>query len=186
MDLAARWKRISSKIIGSFRIFSIREDRYQLPRHDREASFFILESGDWVNVIPMTEAGEIILIRQFRFGTEEVTLEIPGGIVEPGHTPLEAGQNELLEETGFNTDQWEYLGYVHPNPAFLNNRCHSFLARGVKKVAETRWEESEEIEVLKVPYPDIKDLIANGQIRHSLVVCAFHFYGQHRQKEEES
>jgi ADP-ribose pyrophosphatase len=93
MDLAARWKRITSNTIGSFRIFSIREDRYQLPRNDREASFYILESHDWVNVIPLTEAGEVILIRQFRFGTEEVTLEIPGGIVEFGHTHLEAGQN---------------------------------------------------------------------------------------------
>jgi ADP-ribose pyrophosphatase len=176
MDLAARWKRTTSKIIGSFRIFSIREDRYRLPRNDREASFYILESNDWVNVIPLTEAGEVILIRQFRFGTEEVTLEIPGGIVEPGHTPLQAGQNELLEETGFHSDQWDYLGFVRPNPAFLNNRCHSFLARGVKKVAQIRLEESEEIEMLKVPYAEIKTLIEKGAITHSLVICAFHLY----------
>jgi ADP-ribose pyrophosphatase len=176
MNLAARWKRITSKTIGSFRIFNIREDRYQLPRNHQEAPFFILESNDWVNVIPMTEAGEVILIRQFRFGTEEVTLEIPGGIVEPGHTPLEAGQNELLEETGFQSDQWDYLGFVHPNPAFLTNRCHSFLARGVKKVAEIRLEESEEIEMLKVPYTEIKDLIEKGAITHSLVICAFHLH----------
>jgi ADP-ribose pyrophosphatase len=180
MNLAARWKRITSKTIGSFRIFSIREDRYQLPRNHQEAPFFVLESNDWVNVIPLTEDGEVILIRQFRFGTEAVTLEIPGGIVEPGHTPLEAGQNELLEETGFHSDQWEYLGFVHPNPAFLNNRCHSFLARGVKKVAETRLEESEEIEMLNVPYPEIKDLIEKGAITHSLVICAFHLHGLDR------
>jgi 8-oxo-dGTP pyrophosphatase MutT (NUDIX family) len=177
MDLADKWKRMSSKIVGSFRIFSIREDRYQLPRHDREAPFYILESNDWVNVIPLTEAGEVILIRQFRFGTEEVTLEIPGGIVEAGHTPLQAARNELLEETGFQAEQWDYLGFVHPNPAFLNNRCHSFLARGVRKVAETRLEESEEIEVIKIPYEEIKNLIDKGTISHSLVICAFHFYG---------
>ncbi|MFH0787132.1 MAG: NUDIX hydrolase, partial [Pseudomonadota bacterium] len=163
-----------SNIIGSFRIFSIREDRYQLPRIDRVAPFYILESNDWVNVIPLTDAGEVVLIRQFRFGTEEVTLEIPGGIVEPGHTPLEAARNELLEETGFKSDQWEYLGFVHPNPAFLTNRCHSFLARGVEKVAEIRQEESEEIEVSLVPYEEIKDLIKQQSITHSLVICAFH------------
>jgi len=176
MNLAERWKRLHSKIIASFRIFTIREDRYQLPRNHQERPFYVLESNDWVNVIPLTEEEEVVLIRQFRFGIEEVTLEIPGGIVEPGHTPLEAGQNELLEETGFASEQWEYLGYVHPNPAFLNNRCHSFLARGVKKVAEIRLEESEEIEMLKVPYTEIKDLIGKGIITHSLVICAFHLY----------
>lgn len=174
MNLAERWKRLTSKTIGSFRIFSIREDRYQLPRIDRQAPFYVLESTDWVNVIPLTEAGEVVLIRQFRFGTEEVTLEIPGGLVEPGHTPLEAARNELLEETGFKSDQWEYLGFVHPNPAFLTNRCHSFLARGVQKVAEIRQEESEEIEVLLVPYGEIKDLIGRQAITHALVICAFH------------
>ena len=162
--------------MGSFRIFSVREDRYLLPRNHREAPFYILESPDWVNVIPITEAGEVVLIRQFRFGTEEVTLEIPGGIVDPEHTPLEAGQNELLEETGFKSNQWEYLGFVHPNPAFLTNRCHSFLAKGIKKVAEIRPEESEEFEVIQIPYSGIKDLIEKTQITHSLVICAFHLY----------
>ena len=87
MKLAERWKRISTKVLAPTRIFSIREDRYQLPRHEKEASFYVLESSDWVNVIPLTEQGEVVLIRQFRFGTENVTLEIPGGIVDPGHTP---------------------------------------------------------------------------------------------------
>ena len=176
MNLAERWKRLHSKIVGSYRIFTIREDRYLLPRNHQERPFYILESNDWVNVIPLTEEGEVILIRQFRFGIEEVTLEIPGGIVEPGQTPLEAGQRELLEETGYQSDQWEYLGFVHPNPAFLNNRCHSFVARGVKKVAEIRQEESEEIETLQVPYPAIRDFIGEGAIAHSLVICAFHLY----------
>jgi ADP-ribose pyrophosphatase len=176
MNLADRWKRVHSKTIGTFRIFSIREDRYQLPRDDQEAPFYILESNDWVNVIPVTEKEEVVLIRQFRFGIEEVTLEIPGGIVDSGYTPLEAGQKELLEETGFQSNEWEYLGVVHPNPAFLNNRCHSFLARDVKKIAEIKPEESEEIEVLQVPYREIKGLIGRGIISHSLVICAFHLY----------
>jgi 8-oxo-dGTP pyrophosphatase MutT (NUDIX family) len=176
MNLAERWNRLASKTIGSFRIFTIREDRYALPRNQREMPFYVLESNDWVNVIPLTAEDDIVLIRQFRFGIAEVSLEIPGGIVEAGCTPLEAGQAELLEETGFKAEQWEYLGAVHPNPAFLNNRCHSFLARAVEKVAETRPEESEEFEVLKIPYPEIKGLIARGTISHSLVICAFHLY----------
>ncbi|OGP51534.1 MAG: hypothetical protein A2Y79_08465 [Deltaproteobacteria bacterium RBG_13_43_22] len=180
MNLAERWKRIQSKTVQSLRIFTIREDRYQLPRYHREASFYILESQDWVNVIPLTEDENILLIRQFRFGIEEVTLEIPGGIVESGYTPLAAGQKELLEETGYQSEVWEYLGCVHPNPAFLTNRCHSFLARGVKKIADMTPEESEEFELIEVPFSEIKDLIGKGEITHSLVICAFHWYGLHR------
>ena len=176
MNLTDRWVRIDSKNIGAYRIFNIREDRYRLPRNHQEAPFFILESNDWVNVIPVTEGGEVLLIRQFRFGIEEVTLEIPGGIVDSGYTPIEAGQKELLEETGFQSNEWEYLGVVHPNPIFLNNRCHSFLARDVKKIAEMTPEESEEIEVLQVPFEEIKGLVRKGIITHSLVISAFYLY----------
>ena len=176
MNLADRWHRIQSKTIGGYRIFTIREDRYRLPRHHQEAPFYVLGSNDWVNVIPMTQNEEVLLIRQFRFGIEGVTVEIPGGIVDSGHAPLEAAQKELLEETGYTSDLWEYLGVVHPNPAFLNNRCHSFLARNVKKTAEISLEESEEIEMFQVPYREIKKLIGQGVITHSLVICAFHLY----------
>jgi ADP-ribose pyrophosphatase len=102
MKLADKWNRISSKTIGSYRIFTIREDRYRLPRNNQEAPFYILESNDWVNVIPMTENGEVLLIRQFRFGIEEVTLEIPGGIVDSGYTPLQADRKNFLKRPGIN------------------------------------------------------------------------------------
>jgi 8-oxo-dGTP pyrophosphatase MutT (NUDIX family) len=176
MRIAAKWTRFRSRIIDSYRIFNLREDLYRLPRNQREAPFYILESRDWVNVIPLTEAGEVVLIRQYRFGIEEECLEIPGGIVDEGFTPLAAGQKELLEETGYRAERWEYLGCVHPNPAFLNNRCHSFLARDVTKVADITLEESEEIEVQLVPFSEIKELIGKGEITHSLVICAFHLH----------
>lgn len=177
MSLSRKWKKIGSRPLASYKIFDIREDRYRLPRNGKEAPFYILESLDWVNVIPLTDEEEVVLIRQFRFGIEKTALEIPGGIVDPGLTPLTAGQKELLEETGYRSDRWEYLGYVHPNPAFLNNRCHSFLARGVTPEAEIALEESEEIEVVLSPLQEVENLIKKGAIRHSLVICAFHLLG---------
>lgn len=177
MPLSEKWRCTGRRLLHSFRIFNLREDRYRLPRSDQEAPFFILESPDWVNVIPLTDEGEVILIRQYRFGLETITLEIPGGMVEGGLSPLETGRKELLEETGYASEDWEYLGYVHPNPAFLTNRCHTFLARGVKKVAEIDPDESEEIEVCSAPLEQIPDLIVREEITHSLVICAFHRLG---------
>jgi 8-oxo-dGTP pyrophosphatase MutT (NUDIX family) len=174
MPLIEKWRCTGRRLLHSFRIFNLREDRYRLPRSDREAPFFILESPDWVNIIPLTAAGEVVLIRQFRFGLEEVTLEIPGGMVEGGLSPLETGRKELLEETGYAGEDWDYLGYVHPNPAFLTNRCHTFLARGVEKVAELAPDESEEIEVVTAPLEKIPALIAGEEITHALVIGAFH------------
>jgi ADP-ribose pyrophosphatase len=175
MPISQKWKKTGSRPLASYRIFDIREDRYLLPRNGQEAPFYVLESPDWVNVIPLTEKEEVVLIRQFRFGLNETTVEIPGGIVDTGLTPLEAGRKELLEETGYASDHWEYLGFVHPNPAFLNNRCHTFLARNARKTAETALEESEEIEVVLFPFREVKDLIRGGFIRHSLVICAFYW-----------
>ena len=176
-EILARWQRTGRRLLQSFRIFTLREDRYLLPRSLREGSFFVLETPDWVNVIPLTDRGEVVLIRQYRFGLEGITLEIPGGMVEPGMSPLETGRKELLEETGYGSPDWEFLGYVHPNPAFLTNRCHTFLARGVKKVADLDLDESEEIEVLTVPLEEIPDMITREEITHSLVICAFHWLG---------
>jgi ADP-ribose pyrophosphatase len=81
------WRVLSSRVNESFRIFNLRIDRAYSPRTQAAHDFYILESTDWVNVIPVTSRGEVVLIRQYRHGTREVTLEIPGGIVEHGDTP---------------------------------------------------------------------------------------------------
>jgi ADP-ribose pyrophosphatase len=171
------WKLISSRRDASFRIFDLRTDRARSPRTGGVYEFYILESPDWVNVIPVTPNKEVVLIRQYRHGTKEVTLEIPGGIVESQDTPENAARRELLEETGFAESQLVPLGIVHPNPAFLNNRCHTYLARDVTRVKNQEQDEKEDIEVLLRPLDEIPRLIREGEITHSLVVAAFYrFY----------
>jgi ADP-ribose pyrophosphatase len=171
------WKLISSRRDESFRIFNLRTDRSLSPRTDQVHEFYILESPDWVNVIPITPEKEVVLIRQYRHGTKEVTLEIPGGIVEAQDTPEIAAGRELLEETGFKESHLVYLGTVHPNPAFLDNRCHTYLATDVRRVKKQEQDEKEDIEVLLRPLDEIPRLIREGEITHSLVVAAFYrFY----------
>lgn len=168
------WEPLSSEIRADYRIFRLRVDRSISPRTGRAHDFFVLESSDWVNVIPLTPEGQVVLVRQWRHGTRSLTLEVPGGLLESSDSPEEAARRELLEETGFRAEKMLYLGFVEPNPAFLNNRCHTFLAKDVQRVSELNQDEKEDIEVLLKPLAQIPRLIRDGIISHSLVVAAFY------------
>lgn len=168
------WAIVSSDIKEDYRIFRLRVDRARSPRTMRDHDFYILESPDWVNVIPLTEDGQVVLVRQWRHGTRRVTLEIPGGLVEPGDDPEAAARRELLEETGYSARKMTLLGAVEPNPAFLNNRCHTFLAQELQKVSPQNQDEKEDIEVTTCRLSEVETLIRKGVISHSLVICAFY------------
>ncbi len=171
------WKVVSSHQDRSYRVFSLRTDRAISPRTGKEHSFFILESTSWVNIIPLTSDGRVVMVRQYRHGTGEVTLEIPGGLVEDGDTPETAAMRELVEETGYTVDKVAGLGYVQPNPAIQNNRCYSFVARDVRLTREQSQDEKEDIEVVLKPLSDIPKAIRKGEITHALVLAAFYrFY----------
>jgi len=158
-----------------FRIFRARIKVATHPTSRAEHSFTVLEGADWTNVIALTDRDEVVLIRQFRHGTDRVTLEIPGGAVDPGETHEVAAARELLEETGYVARNWAKLGEIHPNPALQNNACSTWLAEGAHAVGEPTLDEGEAIEVKTVPLRDIKPLIARGEITHALVVAAFYF-----------
>ena len=168
------WKVISSRQIESYRIFNLRTDLACSPRTNKTHEFYILESEDWVNVIPITQQKDVVMIRQYRHGTGKVTLEIPGGIVESDDTPEEAASRELLEETGYRGSKMIPLGFVYPNPAFLNNRCYTYLASNAFLSGEQEQDEKEDIEVLLRPLDEIPRLIREGEISHSLVLDAFY------------
>ncbi|HPQ28292.1 MAG TPA: NUDIX hydrolase [Desulfobacteraceae bacterium] len=168
------WKIVSTTRDNSYRVFSLRKDRAVSPRTGEEHDFFILESTPWVNVIPLTSENEVVMVRQYRHGLQDVTLEIPGGLVEINDSPEGAAGRELYEETGFRASNIIPLGSVHPNPAILNNQCYTFLARDVYKAGDQQQDEKEDIEVLLQPLSEIPRLIKDGDITHSLVLVAFY------------
>jgi ADP-ribose pyrophosphatase len=175
------WTIISSHVDKSYRLFNLRRDRARSPRTGETHDFYILESPSWVNIIPLTPAKEVVLIRQYRFGIQDMTLEIPGGLMEPSDSPEEAARRELREETGYREEKLIPLGTVHPNPAIQNNLCYTFLATGVFPVGELLQDDREDIEVVIQPLSEIPHLIREGTISHALVIAAFYrFYMEYR------
>jgi 8-oxo-dGTP pyrophosphatase MutT (NUDIX family) len=138
------------------------------PLHD----FIVLQAPDWVNILPVTPRGQVVLIRQWRQGSGRPSLEIPGGIIDPGESPREAGARELMEETGYAASRLVRLGQVNPNPALFANTCHSYLALEVAPQAPPRRDDSERIEVLRRPVADLPGLVRDGSIDHALVLAA--------------
>jgi ADP-ribose pyrophosphatase len=170
------WQRLGSEIAYACRIFTVRRDRSRFSRDEAEHDFHVLESGDWVNIIPITRDGDVVLVRQFRHGIGDCTLEIPGGMVDADDaSPLVAARREMIEESGYDSERVEALGAIHPNPAIQSNRCHSFVAYDVECRHDPHFDTTEETEVVLVPLQRIPELISAGEITHALVVVAFHW-----------
>ena len=167
-----RWTRLAREHIQSFRIFEVHRIRARSPLTGNEHDFFGIESVDWVNVIPFTSEGEVVLVRQYRHGADRVTLETPGGMVDAGEAPAVAAARELLEETGYRASELLPLGSVNPNPALFGNRLHVYAARGAQRVAEVANGHTEETHVELVPAQALHQLVREGAIDHALVVAA--------------
>lgn len=159
---------------GSFRIFRLREDIKTSPLSGMDLPFVVADCNDWINVLPITPEGQAILIRQWRHGINEITWEIPGGMIDHGETPEEAAARELREETGFVAERVEYAGSVATNPAFFSNRCHTCIAYNCRKTAEPSFDAGEDITTHLVPLSELRAMALRGEITHSLVIAAFY------------
>ena len=171
------WKKTASRALGDFRIFKIRADHRISPRTGQEHEFFVLESADWVNVIAITPEQQLVMVEQFRHGSDTVELEIPGGIIDPKDaSPSTAGQRELREETGYEGDHARVIGRIFPNPAIMNNTCFTVLVENCRNRHPVQFDHGEDLVTRLVPVAEIPSLMASGRIRHSLVAVAlYHF-----------
>ncbi len=167
-DLPSPWDLEDDVLHADCRIFQVRKQRL-VRRSDKVAGeFYVLDTNDWVNVLALTGDKQIVLVRQYRYGSKEFSLEPPGGVVERGEDPMVAGLRELVEETGYSGENPELLGIVRPNSAILSNRCHVILVRNVEKTALLNFDPHEELVTELYPIEKLKDMVLAGDITHSI------------------
>ncbi len=181
------WPVISSKPSGDYRIFKIRTDRRQSPRTAAEHDFFVIDCPNWVNVIALTPDDQLVMIEQFRVGSNTVELEIPGGMIDRTDSdPVAAGVRELREETGYEGTGAEILGEIFPNPAIMSNTCYTVIVQNCELKHPTEFDPGEDLITRLVPVNELRELVASGKIRHSLVTVALYYLDLRRMKTAQS
>ena len=162
------WRTVRSEPGPDVILFRARFDTALHPRTGREKRRLVLEAADWCNIVAVTSDERVVLVRQYRSGTHEVTLEIPGGSVDPGESHEAAARRELREETGFTASSWSYLGSSAPNPAVQDNYLHSWLATGAEATHPLDLGDGEEPAVVTLTIEELRAAVAAGEITYSL------------------
>lgn len=169
-----RWKTLKSQVVFDHKWYTLRRDHVQLPGGHEMDDYFVSVRPDVALTFPLTADGHVLFVRQYKHAAGDIFIELPGGVIDPDEQdPMEAAKRELLEETGYATDDMEPMLQVIDNPTKDTNRIYYFLARNVREVAAQDLDESEHIEVLKVPLEEVEPMIMGGQIRvaGSVALC---------------
>ncbi|MGD9413001.1 MAG: NUDIX hydrolase [Desulfobacterales bacterium] len=171
------WSIINRERIGDFKLFSLTQKKVRSPRTGEIREVQALHFSDWVLILALTPQEKVVMVRQYRHGTEQVCLELPGGLVDPADdSPELSARRELLEETGYEADEITFVGECCPQPAILTNKCFFYLAPNAVRVKTQTLDAGEDIEILEIPLKEIPPKIKSSEIDHGMVLLAFFFF----------
>ena len=162
------WTVLSTERLLECPVFAVERTQSQSPVDESVHDFYRLQCVDWAQIIPVTENNEVVMVRQFRHGSGELSLEVPAGLIDPGEAPIAAAARECLEETGYQSAAVQPFGVLRPNPALFANYLHTFVAFDVQKVADIAQSATEHTEVELVPAERISELLLQGVVDHAL------------------
>jgi ADP-ribose pyrophosphatase len=165
-----KWARKDPEVVADFGIFRVHRSKLETPEGISERAVHTMEVRDWCNVLPITADGHAVLIWQYRFGSDALSLEIPGGVIDPGESPEHAALRELEEESGYRSKRLQLLSVLEPNPAFQDNRIYSYVAFDCEPTGRTNFDELEDCETVRVPVAELPQLLDDGVVTHAL--CA--------------
>lgn len=171
------WEVVRSEQGPDLKLFRARFDHIRNPRNQAVERMVILEGADSVNVVPVTPDGEIIFVRQYRVGIRQETLELPGGLVDPGENAGQAARRELAEETGYTATHWKALGTVASNPVFMDNYIHHWAALDVELTQAQQLDTGESIELERYPRSEVEQMLQTGSFLHPHTIsCLYRFF----------
>jgi len=173
------WVNTNKKTVYHSHIFSVQEIESTSP-DGKNGSFLSLSAADWVITVPLTQDGELIMVRQWRHGSGKTSCEFPGGVLDLGEDPATAARRELLEETGYEARTITHLASLSPNPAIMSNTCHFYLAQDITHTTKQKLDPDEYIQVLTIKTHELLDVMGKGQFSHSLMVAACFLFLKHK------
>ncbi|MCF7928907.1 MAG: NUDIX hydrolase [Spirochaetales bacterium] len=173
------WKKESDELTMGCRIFDVRTTRMHSPE-GRSHNYYYLDSPDWANVIAVTKDKDdqdcFVMVRQFRQGLQQITLEFPGGVVDDGEKPEAAARRELAEETGYQADRMLPAGTICPNPAIMNNWAYTFIAEDVHPAQSQDLDDNELVDVELWPVPYVIEHMGTGVFVNAIMMVALDWY----------
>lgn len=169
------WDLLNVREDREYNLFSVEINTCRSPRTGLPHQFQVLRSTDWVAVIAITKEKEVVLVNQFRHGIRDLSLELPGGLVKPGQTPLKSAAEELEEETGFTAPEMKLLGSMYPFPAIFTNSFYVYLAENAEPSGKIHPDETEEIETVLAPVGELRNFIRDGKINCGIMIAAIGF-----------